>query len=104
MTAFAFATDLLFEDPNMARDAVFRAGGSGVPVPLRVIIRAPDSVAEFNGGRFVSDSVILDVRTSELAEVGIGDRFVVGGETLEVFGDPQRDALRLVWRAQVRAV
>lgn len=104
MNAFAFGADSMFEDPNMGSDAVFRAGGSGTAVNCRVIISAPDAVSEFNAGRFVSDSVIIAVRTGEMAILAIGDTFEVAGETLQVFAEPQRDALRLVWKAQARAV
>jgi len=104
MTAFASAIDLLFEDPNFGLDAVHQAAGTGTPVSVRVIKNAPDAVSEFNGGRFVADSIILDVRTGQLPALAIGDTFTIGDETFQVFGEPQRDALRLIWKAQVRAV
>lgn len=104
MTAFAFATDMMFADPNMAVDAVYRGGGAGAGIPCRVILSAPDAVAEFNAGRFVVDTVIVAVRTAQVPALAIGDTFVTGSETLQLFGEPQRDALRLVWKAQARAV
>lgn len=45
MNAFAAAIDLLFEDPNMAVDALYRAGGAGSGTPVRVIRKAPDQLA-----------------------------------------------------------
>jgi hypothetical protein len=104
MTAFAFATDTMFADPNMAVDAVYRAGGTGAPLPCRIILTAPDAVAEFNAGRFVVDTVIVAVRTAQVPALAIGDTFLVGSETLQLFGEPQRDALRLLWKAQAREV
>ena len=104
MTAFAFATDMMFADPNMAVDAVYRAGGTGASLPCRIILSAPDAVAEFNAGRFVVDTVIVAVRTSQVPALAIGDTLEVGGETMQVFGEPQRDPMRLVWKAQARAL
>ena len=39
MNAFAASIDLLFEDPNMAVDALYRAGGEGSGTLVRVIGR-----------------------------------------------------------------
>lgn len=103
MSAFAAAINVAFADPNISVGATYRAGGVG-GVPVRVIRSLPEGLSEFNGGRFISAGVLIDVRISECPQLQTGDRFVIGGEELEVIGDPARDADRLIWKAQARAV
>lgn len=105
MSAFAAAVDMLFLDPNLAVDAVYRQSASGEGIPIRVIRSAPDQVADFNGGRFISDSIILDVRVSDVSEPRRGDRFeIVGGPVMIAVGDGTRDSERLVWKVEAREV
>lgn len=104
MNAFAAGINAIFADPNMAKTALYRVGGSGPGVPVRVIFRAPDRIANWNEGRFVTDTVFLDVRVSEAPLLAAGDTFDIGEETLEVRSDPVRDRERLVWAAEVRAL
>ena len=63
MSVFDQAARTIFADTNIASGASFRAGGSGVSVPVRAIIRAPDQFANFGEGRFLSDTVLVDVQT-----------------------------------------
>lgn len=102
MSAFAAGIDAIFADPNMAKSALYRAGGAGAGVPVRVIFRAPDRIANWGEGRFVTDTVFLDVRVSEAPALAAGDTFEIDGETFEVRSDPVRDRERLVWAAEVR--
>ena len=104
MNAFALATDSMFEDHNHGLDSVFRSGGAGDGAPARVILRAPDGVASFGERRFVVETFILKVRLSEVAEPVAGDTFTIGTDAYEVHGAPARDALRLVWTCEVRAL
>ena len=103
MSIFAQAVDALFTDLNIGRDATWRAGGSGAGVNVRVVFRAPDTVASYGGGRFVAQSRFIDVRTSEVATMAISDTFEIGGNTYIVQGEPMRDDCNLVWSAEVRA-
>jgi hypothetical protein len=57
VTAFATAIDVLFADPNLACDAVYR----GV-VPYRV--------GEFGDTRLFSETMVFDIRASEFAAPG----------------------------------
>ena len=102
--AFRAAIDAMFRDRHMASDALYRAGGSGDPVPVRVIKRAPDRIANFGDGRFVADAVLYDVRVSEVAVLAPGDTLEVAGVVYELRGEPVRDAERLVWAAEARAL
>ncbi|MTH62106.1 head-tail joining protein [Paracoccus litorisediminis] len=104
MSAFAVAINAIFADRNVALDARWFAGGAGDGVPVRVVRRAPDQLAEFNGARIVADSVLLDVRVSEVAALARGDRIVIGDVAYEILGEPRRDAERLVWKGEARAL
>lgn len=108
MTVFAAAVDALFADPNIARDALFVAGG-GEAVLVRVIERRPDVVSEFAGGRIASATAVFDLRVSEVAAPHPGDRIEIpgsgpgqAGEAFLVQGEPRRDPARLVWTLEAR--
>jgi hypothetical protein len=101
MSAFAASIDAIFADPNMAVDAWHRGGG-GTFTECRVSVKAPDELTSFGQSRFVTETVILSVRVSEIAQPGIGDDFLVDGVTYEVIAEPRRDGLRLVWRCEAR--
>ena len=102
MNAFAAAIDVLFADPHMAVDAVYRVGGIGEGAPVRLIEKAPDEVFTFGEGRFVTDTHFFDVRVSEAPALSEGDSFTVGDDLFEVRSEPKRDRLRLVWTCEVR--
>ncbi len=102
MSAFAFAVDALFMDPNMSVDAVYYPGGEAPGHPVRVMTRAPDRIASFGEGRFVAEAILIDVRTSEVAHLQRGDTFEIGERLLEIRSDPVRDTERLTWAAEAR--
>ena len=104
MTAFDLATDSLFTDPNLAVDALLRLGGAGPAQPIRVIRAMPDRFANFGEGRFVVDSVLLNIRLADAPVLSAGDTVQIAGQLHEVQGTPTRDANRLVWLAEVRAL
>ena len=101
MSIFADAIDDLFADPNLARDAVWRAGGTGAPVTVRVVLRQPDRVESFGETRLWSETTRLDLRTSEIQNPRPGDTIEIDGQTLVVQGEPVRDPERLIWTLDV---
>lgn len=104
MTAFADAVDDLFNDPNMGHDALYFAAGQGAGRPVRVVKRLPDRIGNFTEGRFVAESVLIDVRLSEVAHLQRDDTFQIAGVTYQVRSDPVRDTMRLVWAAEAREI
>lgn len=102
MSAFAAAIDTLFADPNLAVDALWRAGGEGEGVPVRVITRRPDELVTYGHAVVHSATMLIDVRTSEVPELAAGDTFELGGELHVVQGTPRRDRRHLRWLADVR--
>ena len=103
LSAITAAVDALFTDPNIGRDATWRAGGIGAGVTVRIVFRAPDAVANYGGGRFVAQSRFIDVRLSEVPSLEPGDTFEIGSATYAVLGEPLADDDNLVWSAEVRA-
>jgi hypothetical protein len=103
MSAFVDANDLLFQDPNLARDAVWRASGSGAGVAVRILTAEPDRDLDWRETRLVVGAVLIDVRVAEAPTLARGDTFALeDGAVLEVTGAPKRDDLALTWRAEAR--
>ena len=103
MSVVAAALDALFADPNIGRDAIWRAGGAGAGVNVRVVFRAPDTTANFGGGRFVAQSRFVDVRISEVPVLAPGDTFEITSAIHVVQGEPMRDDDNLIWSVEVRS-
>lgn len=103
MTAIAAAFGVLFADPNLAIDALYRAGGEGSGTPVRVMRSSPDETNTWNGGRFVAETTMLDVQIDDAPNLAAGDIFEIAGETFRVQGEPTRDAEHIFWRAEAVA-
>lgn len=101
--AFADAMADLFADPNIARTALYRSGGVGDGVPVRVIATRNDQVSEFSDLSIVSATARFDLRVSEVPTPAEGDVITLDGETFIVQGEPVRDAERLVWSVDTRS-
>lgn len=104
MTAFDLATDSLFADQNLAVDALLRVGGSDPAQSIRVLRAMPDQFASFGEGRFVVDTVLLNIRLADAPALSAGDTVEIAGHIHVVQGTPSRDTNRLVWRAEARAL
>ena len=96
MSAFTSAVDMLFADPNIGEDALWKAGGIGAGVAVRIIRKSPDRMAEFGDSRAVLPTVGIDIRRSQAATITEGDLIVIGAETYRIIGEPMGDALGLV--------
>ena len=101
MLAIRAAIDVLFADPNIAREATYDPA-DGNPFPVRVIARRAAAGTEFGEARLWSEATRFDVRVSEVAAPRPVDRLVLDGETFVVQGEPVRDRERLVWTVEVR--
>ena len=104
MTAFDLATDSLFADQNLAVDALLRVGGTGPALAIRVIRAMPDGFASFGEGRFVVDTVLLNIRLADAPVLTAGDKVEIAGQQHEVQGTPTRDTNRLIWLAEAMAL
>lgn len=102
MTAFAAAITRIFDDPNMAIDALWLPGGVPPGTTIRAIRKAPDHATTYGGGRVWSETMQVDVMVAAVAAPEPGDRIEIAGETFEVQGEPMRDRERLVWTLDLR--
>jgi hypothetical protein len=106
---FAAALADILADPHVGVDAVWRAGGAGPPVSVRVVRSSPDRVAAAFGDRrsaFGHTAVIqaTDVLTAAVADIpdlAAEDTFALGPDTL-VVQHAERDAIGVAWRVFCR--
>lgn len=100
MTALDFAMAMAFTDPNVSRAAWYR-DASGQYSEVRVVLRRPDEQVSFGAGHLVVETVVADVRVSDVADPQPGDEVLIDEETFVVQGAPQRKSARLVWRMEL---
>jgi hypothetical protein len=101
--AFGAAIEAIFRDANVAEDAIWRAGGAGDGVTVRIIRKSPDEVVGFGSSRAIMATVLIDVRVSEVASPASGDTAQISGDVFEIIGTPVRDGLGLVWTCEASA-
>ena len=97
MSAFAAAMEALVADPNLGADAVYRQGGTGPAVPVRVLRSSPDRVADAFRTEILSATDILSVAIAVLPDLAAGDSFAIGPDLLTV-SHAERDASGTAWR------
>lgn len=100
MNAISVAVDTLFSDRNLGRDAVWKSGGVGSGVAVRVVMKSPDQVVGFGESRAVVPTVLIDVRRADVPTPASGDTVEIDGETFAVIATPTIDAERLVWTCE----
>ena len=102
MSFLKAAMDRIFTHASMAAPALWISATTSEERPIRVIRRAPDRITEFGAGRFVSDTMMVDVRVSDLPEPRMGDLIVIGTDSFTIQSEPTRDRERLVWSLDLR--
>jgi len=101
VSAFAAAMDVLAADPNLGSDAVYRAGGTGPEVAIRVVRSSPDQIGDAFGTSLMQATDVLAVAVAALPLVEAGDTFALGGDLLAV-QHAERDAAGAAWRVLCR--
>jgi hypothetical protein len=100
MTVFQGAVDATFA--AFGTDALYTPAG-GESVPVRVIVRRPDTIIGFGETRLHTEAATFEVRASEVANPRPDDQLTLGGETFVLQGEPERrDPDRLVWSLDTR--
>ena len=100
MNAFVAAVDALFADVNLGLDAIWYPAG-GAPQPVRVIRKAPDEVITFGAAQILSETTLVDVRVSEMADPKPGDGIAISADNFTIQGEPKRDRDRLIWTLEL---
>jgi hypothetical protein len=98
--AFGAAIDAIFRDANVAADALWRAGGAGAGIAVRIVRKSPDEIVGFGNSRTVLSAVLIDVRSTEVAVPAAGDTVEIDGDLFDIIGTPTRDSLGLVWTCE----
>lgn len=73
MSAFGLAINAIFNDPNMAEDALWRTGGEVPGIPVRVMRKSPEAIVGLGGNQFDLPALLIDVRLSEVCDPQPGD-------------------------------
>lgn len=102
MSVFAAAMDRIFSHAAMAVPALWISASTSEERRVRIIRRAPDRVIDFGAGRFVSDTMVVDVRVADLPDPRPGDLIVIGTDSHVIQGEPLRDRERLIWTLDLR--
>ena len=102
MTVFTAAMDRIYSNPSMAVAALWMSATTSEERTIRVIRRAPDRITEFGAGGFVSETMMIDVRLSDLPDPHPGDLIVIGADSFTIQGEPIRDRERLIWSLDLR--
>ncbi len=97
MNAFADAMAALVADPNLGVEAVYRQGGTGPAIAVRVLRSSPDRVGDAFGTEILSATDILSVTIATLPDLAAGDSFALGPDLLTVT-HAERDASGTAWR------
>ena len=84
MSAFAAAMATLVADKHLGVDAVYRAGGTGSPIAVRVLRASPDVTASAFDAQVVQATDVLTVLMATLPYLAPGDTFTVGADLLTV--------------------
>ena len=104
LTAFDYMTNAIFSDPNIGVDAELITMRMAAPQPIRVLLRSPDEIADWNGGSFVVGTVLLEIRIVDVPDLAEADTIRFGGKTYTIRGVPQKDAEGLSWLAQASEI
>ncbi|PWG16101.1 hypothetical protein DFK10_13735 [Salibaculum griseiflavum] len=94
------ALDALFADRNISVE-IWHSDVEGQFTRARGILRRPDEITEFGAARLVSDTVRLDVRTTEIPTPQPEEQILIADETFLIQGAPRRDRERLVWTLEL---
>mgnify|MGYP001550050087 CR=1 FL=1 len=77
-------------------DALWKVGGSGDGVPCKIILARPDVVERFGDERALLPTVMLKVRSNEIATPAHGDSVIVWNDAFTIIAERLMDKYRLV--------
>ncbi len=95
---FAEMVDEVFAEPGFAKPALYRAAGTGDPVPVSVVVSSPDRLNTIVGLAVVQASLQAEVRLSEVPAFAQTDTLEIGGTVYKPSGKPMKDEGGRLWR------
>lgn len=101
------AAAVRMEDSLFARggsDALWKSGGSGAGVPVKIVYSEPDADVRMGDERIVLSTFMLRVRRSEVASAAEGDLVVIETDTFKILSEPKLDKYRLIWTCEAQKV
>lgn len=98
MGAFDAGIRALFRDRNLALDVQYWPGGIAPGWTVRAVRAQPDVAMDYQATSIRSDSLLIDVLVSDVAQPRPNDIFVVDGDSRVVDGEPALDVAGLTWR------
>lgn len=78
-------------------DALWKVGGTGGGVPVKVIFALPDDDLRLGDDRLTVSTVMLKVRRSQVEQPAADDMVTIDAVTYRIIGIPKADKFRLVW-------
>jgi hypothetical protein len=100
---FAAALGDILADPHVGVDAAWRQGGTGEPVPVRVVRSSPDRVASAFDVAVIQATDVLTVAVADVPDLAAGDSVTVGPDVL-IVTHAERDGFPARSRAGVPAI
>ncbi len=96
MSAFQGMIDALFSDSALARDVLYTPV-AGTARTIRAVIKSPDRIIDVREMAIHTPTLVVDVRVSDVPDLGEGDTLTIGALTYVVQGEPVRDTENLIW-------
>lgn len=104
MTVFDAALLTLFDDPNLAEDALWRPGGTGAGQAIRIIRIQPQPVVDIGGAKLVQDGTAFDVLAAVAPAIAERDTIEANGQLYRVQAPPMPTMDSRVFRLDVVAI
>ena len=69
---------------------------------VRILLTEPDEVVGIGFANTHSGTHQLKIRTSEAPKLKVGDKFIIGEDTFEVYTEPKKDIHKLIWSCDLK--
>ena len=102
MSVFDTAVQALFRDPNITESALWRPGGVGAGIAIRIIRTRPQAEFDIGGVKLLQDPVLFDVPAGMAPTIAENDTIEAGGALFKIQSPPVRSMDGRIWRVDVR--
>jgi len=102
MTVFDMAVHALFADPNIAEPALWRPGGVGSGLAIRIIRTQPQPEFDIGGVKLSNEANLFDVPAGMAPTIDENDTIEAAGIHYVIQAPPTRTMDGRIWRLDVR--